>query len=457
MRTLSRNAFLVFAGDAGARLFGFLAVIHIARVLDPENFGIITIGISVLTYATWFSDMGLMVLGTREIARPYEKRSVQLGDVLFIKLVLSAVVFTGGQAAAVVFIQDAVLRTVIQLYLICLFAEAVFMDWYYKGIQNFLPLSLARVVSAMIYAATLYIFVRTSGDVLLVPVLFLAGLLAALPIVFGWKNREDGFLPRSVSVKRYLPVLRDGVTIGVGGIFAQTVAYLPPLVIGIFGTVADAGIFGAALRVVLFALVVDRVFISLFLPYVSRQWSVGRENLRRALAMIFQWTVIGGFLISLIFTVFSDAIVNLLFGGIYSDAAAVLAIMSWFIALTLINSIFTNTLIATGNERHYLRASFAGGVFSVAAILLLTYRYGLIGTAAAVVLSESAMCIFTWFKFRTVFRIPVLPVLIKASAISVVVYGLFDFFGWQEIYYIPLLPVLYAVPAWLFRNVGQPE
>lgn len=453
MRTVSTNAALVFAGDVGARLLGFLAVIHIARVLEPENFGVITIGISFLTYAIWFSDLGLTVLGTREIARPYNSRSVQLGDILFLKLTLATVVFIAGQVAVGYAVQNPVLRDVIRIYLFCLFAEAVILEWYFKGIQNFLPLALSRILSGIGYVAGLYIFVRNPDDVYLVPLFYLLGLFLVIPVAYGWKKKEDRVRPSGRPLREYVPVVRKSVTIGAGGLFAQVSLYFPPLVIGLLATTADAGLFGAALRIVFFALIVDRVFIALFFPYVSRQWVEDREALGRFIRRIARWIAAGGFFVSLSLAVFASSIVELLFDEAYREAGILLAVMGWFVALTLIDSIFTTVLIATGQEKSYFGATLAGGTCAFIIIISLTYFFGITGAAAGVVLSECAMMAFMYGKFRKSFRVGLTGVLLKTVPVVLLLYAVFYHFDWRELYYAPLLAALYVGLAIALRII----
>ena len=50
------------------RLFGFFATAYLARTLGKEGFGLINIGLGILSYAMILSIGGLNLLGVRKVA-----------------------------------------------------------------------------------------------------------------------------------------------------------------------------------------------------------------------------------------------------------------------------------------------------------------------------------------------------------------------------------------------------
>src|SRR5262249_49192050 len=143
------------------------------------------------------------------------------------------------------------------------------LEWYYQGIQRYGPLTISRTLTAVLYLVLLYLLVSHADDVVLVPLIYaLSNLIPAL-LLFLFKRPEDSFAPRGLSIGGMKDLVRRSSAIGVGGIFAQTVQLLPPLVLGWYSTEA-AGLLGAALRIVAVVLIVDRVFAVLFLPAITK-------------------------------------------------------------------------------------------------------------------------------------------------------------------------------------------
>jgi len=390
----------MFAADAGARALGFLANIHLARALGAEGFGMVVIGFSFLSYALWFADLGLGTLGMRETGRGEESREFGTGEILLTRIILSLAVLLASTALAFVVYADDLQRRVVAGFLLCIIAYGVSIEWYFQGLRRYLPLLLSRVFAAALYVAALYLFVRGEGDVGLVPVYYFAAMLIPALLLFLFRRRDGALRMKGWSLSRAVEVVRRSSYIGVGGIFAQSVQLLPPLVLGYLYSVGDAGVFGAALRVASILLIIDRIFAALFLPAISRQWSMEREmateSLRRVLALV----IVTGFGLGTLATIYARPVMALIFGPSYAAGGPTLAVLGWFAAVTLINSVFSFGLIGTGNERGYLRATVAGGLLSVALTVGLIHFRGISGAAAAMVASELCFVGLTYAEFH---------------------------------------------------------
>ena len=77
MTGIKQKAFWIAVGDFGGRGFAFLTSIYLARTLGAEFYGLITMAVAILGYATWFADLGLITIGVREIAKPPAERNFQ--------------------------------------------------------------------------------------------------------------------------------------------------------------------------------------------------------------------------------------------------------------------------------------------------------------------------------------------------------------------------------------------
>ena len=69
MKRLSKNLLSLFSADIARRLFGFISVAYLARVLGKEGFGAVNLGFAVLAYVMVLSASGFPTLGTKRIAQ----------------------------------------------------------------------------------------------------------------------------------------------------------------------------------------------------------------------------------------------------------------------------------------------------------------------------------------------------------------------------------------------------
>src|SRR5690554_32043 len=137
MIRLKEKAFWITAGDIAGRGFSFAASIYLARTLGSELFGLITVAISIIGYATWFSDLGLNNIGIREAAKQPEKRIYRLIEIFSMKIVLGIVaIFLAG--IIISFLQiNTTEKFVLLGYLFSIIPYMVLMEWFFAGRQEF--------------------------------------------------------------------------------------------------------------------------------------------------------------------------------------------------------------------------------------------------------------------------------------------------------------------------------
>lgn len=457
MRKLSVNALLVFCADAGARVLGFFANAYLARTLGQDGFGMTVIGFAFLSYALWFADLGLGTLGTREVGRSPQNREFSPGQILVTRLLLSVVVLVLAQGAAMLLYADAALRWTIAGFLLCVLAYAVSIEWYYLGLRRYPPLVVSRILVSALYLGAVSLFVQDAGDVAQVPLYYLLATLLPALMLFLIPREKGALSPQGWSIGAAAGILRRSGYIGLGGVFAQSVQLLPPLVLGYFYSSESVGLLGAALRVMSILLVVDRIFAALFLPAISRQWSTRREEALAGLQHLTALIIVTGAALATVTTIYARPLIVLIFGGEYSGGAGVLAVLGWFAAATLANSVFSFGLIGTGNERGYLRAASIGGIFSVLITVALIYWWGLPGAAAAMVASELVIVALTWREFRREAPVRFLRPLLVAVAVSAALLGGGWWLGAGSLWWAPVAGLLFLLLAFLLGGIRRED
>ncbi|MEX2605696.1 MAG: oligosaccharide flippase family protein, partial [Gracilimonas sp.] len=279
----------------------------------------------------------------------------------------------------------------------------------------------------------------TVEDVTLVPVLYTAGVsMAALTLgTFAIKDKPFTLPTRGFQI--FPDLLKTSSILGLGKFFAQIVHLLPPLIIGGILSLHDAGQYGAAFRIVVIAMMIDRVFVNLLLPNLASIWVADRSVAAEKVSTVFKLVVGGGAFIALFIALSSEPIIHFLYGAEYSESIILLQILTVMIAVTFINSLFSFGLIATNKDKEYFLATCFGGTISA----ILIFSFAAIGNTTLVVISvslaEIIITLFTYFWFRKVIPINYIAPLLKSYPVAILLFILFSF--------SPLLPVVNAVIA----------
>ena len=401
-KRLRRDGWTLLLGEGGARLLAFIASYYLARQLGPTSFGIITIGITVLSYALWPSDLGMQQIGTRESALPGERRRLLLGAIFRLRLFLGA---AGGLLAAglvLLLVEDERTRLVSILYLLALLPTILQSEWYFQGKQRYGSIAVVRYLFGGLFLAGVLFLVEGSDDLLRVPIIYAGALAVAATAAFLFYRGDDppyrlqgGSGARSAS-----EVLRLSTPVGLGGLLVQGVQLLPPILLALVATEETVGYFGAAFRLVLAAMIVDRIFISLYFPRVTAAYGEGRERFATLLQRTWLPLLIGAFLVSLVLSLFSAPLVELLYGAEYREAAAAVAILAWFLFGSIMTSFFSYPLLAAGIERAYFRSSLASAIVTIILMILGAFTSGLLGVCAALAAGEIITALLMHREFR---------------------------------------------------------
>lgn len=375
----TRNVIYLFGGDLAARAAGFAATTYLARVLGASGFGIIHIGLAVLTYAMIPANSGLSLLGTRNIAAEPGANPAFAGRLLFTRFLLSLGVFALAAAGSSLLIHSEAVRSVTVIYLLCLFPAALMLDWYFQGRGEMSAISIGKFLGMLCYLAFILLFVQGDRDLANVAWGWAAGGLASAAywgIVFLRKDRQFRFRWQEL---KFFSLMAEAFPLGMAGLISQVVIQFPALYLGWFSGPEEVGIFSAAFRLTVLLLIFDRVFYTMFLPAISRQARQSPEKLGETFNRVAKIVTVSTLTVGLAAIISADWIIGLVFGAGYRDAAPLFQILSGYFVLTLVISAYGYTLLGLGREKVFTRSLAWGmGVFFIA-IFVLPRFFGIIG------------------------------------------------------------------------------
>jgi len=422
MAKVKENALWILIGDFLGRGMSFLASVYLARTLGAEYYGLIIFAISILGYANWFSDMGLYQIGSREKAKPPEKRIYRIKEIFDLRVILGIGITLLSVLVIYMVEIEMTQKKVLLGFMISLIPYMFLMEWFYAGKQEFGKITLSKVIQGTLYLVSITLMVKSVEDIQLVPLIYAAAVMTASVTLGILALRDNPFSLPSRGKQIYFDLFKSSSFIGLGQLSTQVIQLLPPILIGLFMTFEMAGIYGVAFKVVILAMIIDRVFSQLLLPKLSSEWVKSKQVSNTKVPMIYRIIIVLGAITALFTALGSDQIILWLFGSEYLDSIYLLKILSFFIGLTFINSLFSFSLIATNHDSQFFKATVYGG--SISAVLLITASYfgNLTVIAVSVVLSEFIITTFTYFEFRKVFQFNYLKPFIMVLSLSILIY-----------------------------------
>lgn len=389
-------------GDGVARLPGVVAILLLARRLEPTDFGVIMLGLTLFAWFLLVVDAGTETIGTRDISRQPERLREIAEPVLGLRLALSVGAMALFGVAAWVSAHEPGDRTILVLFAAALPAWALNLRMMVLGVRGAKALGVGNVASQLVFLAGVAILVQGVEDLAWVPVLKAVAEFGYAAVILAALRRRFGFLRPRVDLGVWAMTLRQSLPIFVNGL-ARVVMFSSGLVlIGFIVERYDVGLYAAAHRPVVFAAAVSgHLLVSFFASYSA----AGREDA----VQIFRRTVwLGAATIPMALgaSLASGPLVRLVYGEAYSAAAPAFALLIWVVPVMLVGGPYGLVLITASQQGRLLRNNLAGAALAVVGTFAVGTPAGMVGVAAVAV---AAQCLVVALNYRTSVSLGVAP------------------------------------------------
>jgi polysaccharide transporter, PST family len=382
-RTLVRSFGALLVGEGFARAFGLVAVIVVARRLEPGGFGLVTLGVILVTWFGLIVDSGTEMLNVRDIARRPDRLKQIAEPVLGLRLILSAAAMAVFAVAAFI-VSDGRDTWVFLLFALVLPARALNLRWMVLGVRASKAVAAGNVASQVVFMTGVLILVNGPHDALFVPAFQIAAEVVYALFVLGAVARRFGLLRPRLDLPGWLSTLRASLPLLVNN-FARAIIYsFGLLVVGAFLTRGDVGLYGAAERPVLFGVTAMALFyISFLASYSAAGAAHASELFRRTLRVAAATTVP----VAAALSASSGFVVSLVYGKDYAAAGGTLAILVWAVPILAVTGPYHMALIAGERQGVLMRINLIGAGLAIIASLVAVPLGGIEGAAAVVLAS----------------------------------------------------------------------
>lgn len=382
-RSLAANLSVVCFSKGVTILTGLLTLGYAARTLGPAMYGMWACATALTAYATILLSPGLMVWGTRTIARHPERAGRTLLIVNGTQFCLAILAYGGLTAFALFAVHSGLERTIILLASLSLFTEAWNVDWVFAGLERLALSALVGMFLSVGNALALVGLVRSPGDVLVytaLPVsLGLCGIVGGHVLLY-----REGLRMERPDAGEIIDALADSLPLGAAMALVVVLHHANKLIVyGLLGAEA-AGLFAAAFRLVDVAAMFPAVLGGVFLPRLARMVRQSSDRAADEARTFARVHMLVAFPVAAVLICEAPSLVGLLFGRHYLDAVGSVRILSLAVLFNFAICSQTNCLISYGKDREMLAVVVVSTVVSIVGGLFLVPWLGLAGAACAV-------------------------------------------------------------------------
>jgi len=378
----------------------FVVSVFVVRYLGPKDFGLYSYAISFAWLFASISSLGLESITTREVVKNPDKQNEINGTVFFLRMAGSIVcIFL---IAVTVYLAGEESSTVILILIFSgsfVFQSFSVIEYYFRGIvkakYNAYALSASVIISSslkvlflLIKAPLIYFIIAATAEY----VVLAAGLILVYQYnklsIFSWKY----------SKKLASSLLKDSWPLALSGIVVMVYMRIDQIMIKNMMSEEAVGYYSAAVRICEAWYFIPVTLCNSIFPAIVNAKNVSTEfynNRMQKLYDILTWLAIG---IAVPVTIFSDQIIQLLFGSEFSSAAPVLTIYIWAGVAVFLGVASSQFLINENLTKISFIRNFVGMGLNVILNILLIPLYGVMGSAIATLIS------YTIINFVLVFH-----------------------------------------------------
>lgn len=429
---------------------------YLARVLEPERFGYIGAGLALVAYFVLPVNLGLNVLGAREVARAPERVRPLVGEVLGLRLVLVGAALAVYLGVVAVLPKPFLFKAVLAVQGLSLFGHALTLEWVYQGVERMGVLAGRNVAVAVLALAGAVAFVRSPDDVVLAALVTVVALIGGNGWLLGTYWREFGRPRPNFEWRGALRLARSALPVA-GSLFMLSVyTNLDQLMLVALRPEEEVGWYLAAYKLLAASMVPGDILYQAFLPGLSSAYGdLGTMRLRGrgfavALFVVGVPIAVGGAAVA-------PGLIDLFFGSDFAPAGLALSILMVNAGLVYLGKAYGDALIAWNRERPYMVVLAGGAVLNLVLNVLLIPPYGLYGAAFATALCAGAVLVgLVVLHVRAVHQLYLGPLsrVLAATALGVgVPVALGWHFAWPLGLVIGVSAAAYLVSILLFRAV----
>lgn len=437
VRTIAKNTTSLFIANILSYLFGFFATMYTARYLGVDEFGILSLALSITSIFGVFTDLGLYNLTVREVARDKSLSNKYIGNTAVMKVFLAFLAF------GLIFITVNLLgysneiKTVVyilMLSVICTSFSNIFNS-IFQAYETMEYISIATVLNGATMLLGVLIGLYFHLNLFYFALIYLVSSLIIIIyslIIFSWKF----FLPSmGIDWGFWKPSIKEGIYFGLSSIFTLIYFYIASIILSVIDGNAAVGIYNSAYRLLLVLLFIPSVFTTSVFPVMSQHFNSAKEFLKIEYEKSFKYLLLTAVFILVYGYIFADKIIIFIYGTNYSSAIIALQVLIYAVPFIFITTFLGTFLGAVNKQRIVTIVSILNAILNVSLNFLLIAYFSYVGACAATVVTEALgfVLMFTYISkyfFKISIKENILKTFLSGFLLLSIVYYLKLQLGW---------------------------
>lgn len=369
---------------------GLLVGVWVARYLGPEQFGLLSFATAFTGLFGAIAALGLQSIVVRDIVRDPDTAKVTLGTAAMLQ-------FVGGLVAYLLILgaiaymrpDDALARTIVAILgsMMLLKASDIAIYWFESQVQSkyvvwvqngtFLSFAAIKVLLILNHASLISFVWAMLAEAIIVAILLLA--------VMSKRGPTPSAL--SLTIARAGALLKDSWPLILAGLAITVYMKIDQIMLGQMIGDQAVGIYSAATRISEVWYFIPMSIVASTFPTILESKKFNEPLYEIRLISLLRLLISISILVSIIFTLLSEYVIDTLFGYAYQESANVLIIHIWTGIFVSIGLVSGKWFLAENKTVYVLRITVLGAILNALLNLLLIPPLGTLGAALSTLVS----------------------------------------------------------------------
>lgn len=474
MKSITMGASIIILGTIIASVIGLFNQILLGRILGPTDYGLFSLGISIMTIFCVLPHFGLGQGLTQYI--PYNiklknnwkiKKAINFSMkfTIIVGIVVSVLLFLFSDIIAVKIFNNYELGLIIKAFSIALtfwalhntigsLTQAFKSPKYYVYIENILMPLIQISIFILLYLMGYKLFGAVIGFII-------SSIFGALSYIYIARNKlcrkleypnNNNYKINTDNVE--VELIKLSFPLFLAGFTFMFMQYPDKLILGAFTNPFDVGLYTAAFTLASLVLIIYSGFSFNFRPVLSEYYAeknyIDMEKLNSSCT---KWLFLITFPIVVYIIIYSKEIIGIIYGNLYLNASVPLSILALGIAMNGLTGLTGETLISIKKTKLNFYSEIIGAVSNLMLNILLIPFFGILGAAIGTSLSFvfkniiSFLFVYKNLKFNP-YNLDYIKIIIYSSILLILInFILNDYLKikWTFIIVIPIFLLIYFV------------
>lgn len=447
MNTLetAKNTGIVFIGEALIKIIDFFVVIFLAKYIGTSDFGTYSFVFAFIFLFNMLPTLGINKVLVREIAGNQNVTEKVVGNALVIRILLSSLaILLAAVAINALHYPDSTKILVYIASLTILFSslrltfETVFTA-HLKMKYSEISAVAGKATSA--FLVLLIIFLKGELIHIIIAITFSVSVDLLIIFIYFKKLGRPGLAFDIATAKK---IFTASLPLALAIFVSMLYSKVDVIMLSIMKTSSDVGIYSAAFKLTESLNIIPMSIVASLFPLMTRYYNNSEKAFKSVYENGFRLMLTISLPMAVIVVLFSDNIIQFIFGSDFSKSSNVLLILICAEAFTFMQILFNNVAISMKKEMIIVYICLTMGIANILLNYLLIPQYSYIGasiaTLATLMVGTLAFFGYIYTKLiRETFKITVL----KIISANVLLYFFLNIFNFIPFIFVIFLAILF--------------